>query len=564
MSAFQKKTGPTLSLDAPMLGNPVLHNIILAAFSDCRKFYPNRAIFDKDYKLIKNCTLRQLYDAWKAVNASLCSTDVADTAWLHWRPTDPQGIRAIRQLVGFTSRLEGLCDDSAAIDSWKLRVSNSRARVRDSLVLEQARTLVRSLLGNPPSIWDLLPRHGSGAVATGEKDWSKWSFSTTYRQLEVLVGGSPTRPTPLSADLFYGNESIWAASRQACVIEKHPIAKVVAVPKDLVKPRIISEEPLSMMFLQQGLMHWLYRRIERCTEAINFSDQTVNALTCREAGAWASLDLSDASDSVSRTIVRQLMPSDWWRLLSALRSHFARTPDGDLVPLRAFAPMGNALCFPIEAVVFFATVSAYLRVHWGISDVYVYGDDILVPVAYAEEVLSFLVEIGMKPNIHKCCYRASFRESCGAEWFKGVDITVVRPRSLNPRRQAGRDAHAAASGVLPLVDVAARLYNMGFPTMAQRIANLVTLPVNPGHGPLDAHPALRWKNVGQVRYHREYQHWQRRIAAFGVGRYVESSDGWVSLNAYLTAGWSHRRASRAAPVLKYIWVGIETPYPVCR
>lgn len=555
MSSSRKKTGPAFQLDAPLSGTPELHKILMAAFSDCRKFYPNRAMFDADHSVIKKCTLRDLYVAWKAVNASLCAQDIADTSWLRWRPTDPQGIRAIRQLVGIFSRLEGLCEDSAAIEAWRLRVSQSRARVRDPAVLTRARHIVAELLGSPPSIWDLNPKHGSGAVATGESGWGKWSFSTTYRQLERLVGGSPLRPTPLSADLFYGNASIWAAARKDCVIEKYPIAKVVAVPKDLVKPRIISEEPLTMMFLQQGLMHWLYRRIERRTDAINFSDQTVNALTCKEAGAWASLDLSDASDLVSRTIVKQLMPSDWWRLLSSLRSPFAQTPDGLITPIRAFAPMGNALCFPIESVVFYATVRAYLMTYWSISDVYVYGDDILVPVAYAEEVLSFLVEIGMKPNLHKCCYRASFRESCGAEWYQGHDVTVVRPKTLCVSKAPRRDDRSASpTGVLPLVDTANRLYNMGFPTTAQRIADLVTLPVNPGHGPLDAHPSLRWKNVGPVRYHREYQHLQRRIASFGVGRYVESTDGWASLNAYLTAGWSSRRAARSAPVLKYIWV----------
>lgn len=556
-NSSRKKTGPHLSADAPLLESPVLHSLIMAAFSDCRKFYPNRAMYDRDYVLIKHCSLIRLHQAWKAVNASLCQCDIANTEWLHWRPTDPQGIRAIRQLVGIFSRLEGLCDDSVAIEAWKLRASSSRARVRDPLVLAKARHLVAGLLGAAPSVWDLLPRHGSGAVATGEKNWDKWQFSTTYLQLEQLVGGNPLRPTPLSADLFYGNASIWAASRKACEIVKHPITKVVAVPKDLTKPRIISEEPLSLMFLQQGLMHWMYRRIERHSEAINFSDQTVNALTCREHSCWASLDLSDASDLVSRTIVRQLMPDDWWRLLSSLRSHFAQTPDGELTPLRTFAPMGNALCFPIESVVFYATVSAYLQVYWSISDVYVYGDDILVPVAYAEEVLSFLVEIGMKPNVHKCCYRAKFRESCGAEWFDGVDITVVRPRSISATRMPSRfDRPTADPGALPLVDTANRLYNMGFPTLAQKFADLVALPVNPGYGPMTACPHLRWKNVGGLRFHREYQHWQRRIATFALGRRSESPDGWMSLNAYLTAGWSSCRVTSAAPVLKYIWVGV--------
>lgn len=556
--SFLKTTGVApLGLQSRIHDEPVLHNILRAVFSDCRKFYPNRAMYDSDYRRLQTCTLGDLYAAWKAVNASLCDRDVADSQWLSWRPTEPSGIRAIRQLLGIFTRLEGVCEDAAALDAWKHRVSNSRAKVRDPSVLLEARNIVSSLLGPAPSIWDLVPRHGSGSVATGEKSWEKWSFSTTYTQLETLVGGSPLRPTPLSADLFYGNASIWAAGRGPVLVEKHPITKVVAVPKDLSKPRIISEEPLSLMFLQQGLMRWLYRRIERRTDAIKFTDQTVNALTCKEYLAWASLDLSDASDLVSRAIVRQLMPDDWWRLLSALRSHFGRMPDGTIVPLRAFTPMGNALCFPVESIVFYAIVSAYLRVHWRISDTFVYGDDILVPVAYAEEVLAFLVETGMRPNLHKCCYKAKFRESCGAEWFDYHDITVARPRSFCQRKTSNSlTALSQSSSGLPLVELAGRLYNAGFHKGAQAVADLVTLPVHPGVGPGFAEPALRWKNVGPMRWNPGYQRWQRRIAVVKPPQKTESPDGWVSLNAYLTSGWSSRHATSAAPVLKYAWVGV--------
>lgn len=556
-SSSRKSAGKGISLTAPLLEQPALHSVLLAIFSDCRKLYPNRAMFDKDHTLIKHCCLNDLYTAWKAVNASLCETDIADTKWLRWRPTDPQGIRGIRQLVGVFTRLEGLCESTHAVDSWKSRISNSRARVRDPLVLAEARRLTASLLGAPPSIWDLIPRHGKGAVATREKDWEKWQFTTTYQQLEVLVGGHPDRPTPLSADLFHVNESYWVTHRHVCKIEKHPITRVVAVPKDLVKPRIISSEPLSMMFLQQGLMHWLYARIQSRTNSIHFSDQTVNASTCRESDHWASLDLSDASDSVSRTIVKQLVSDDWWKLLSALRSHFAECPDGTKVPIRAFAPMGSALCFPIEALVFYTTIAAYLKVYWSIVDVYVYGDDILVPVAYAEEVIAFLISIGMKPNFAKCCYKASFRESCGAEWFKGEDITVQRPRSLCDTRLMTPFDSMGSPEVLPLVDLANRAYNAQFPKLAQAFADLVKVPVSPGTGPLSANPHLRWKYVGPIRFNSDYQCLVQRIAVPGHAKVQEPADGWVGLAAYLTSGWSSRRAISASPVLRYRWVPIR-------
>lgn len=545
-----------LSLATSLRDNAVLRNLISAVFSDCRESYPSRRMYDSDFKTLSNATLGDLYDAWKQINASLVSDGFPRCDMLRWRPTDPKGIRGIRQLTGLLSRLEGVADSQPSLDSFKQRISTARARISDPDILKRAQHIVRSLLGNPPSVWDLHPKHGSGAVATGEKSWDKWGFSQTYRQLEFLVGGNPNRPTPLSADLFHANESIWVAHRHVCEVVSHPVTKVVAVPKDLKRVRIISEEPLSLMFLQQGLMRWLYRHLEARCEGINFSSQDVNAQTCREWRHWASLDLSDASDSVSRRIVRQLVDDQWWRLLSALRSHFVRMPDGTIVPCRAFAPMGNALCFPIESLVFYSSVRAFLEVRFGLSDVFVYGDDILVPVAYAEEVVEFLISIGMNPNLAKCCYKSRFRESCGSEWYDGSDVTVRRPKSLQCSR-ASRDHQAAATGALPLVEHADWAYNNGFPRLAQAFADLVSLPVSPGCGPGYANPHLRWKNVGRIKYSADYQCHLQLAAYFKAAKGVSTDNGWTALEAFLTAGWSSRMPTQAAPLLSYRWLPLR-------
>jgi hypothetical protein len=158
----------------------------------------------------------------------------------------------------------------------------------------------------------------------------------------------------------------------------------------------------------------------------------------------ATLDLSEASDRVSNQLVRELTAQHPW-LAKALDATRSRKADvrGKTIRLAKFASMGSAVCFPIETLVFLTCVFVGIeqalnrplcrRDLDGYSDsVRVYGDDIVVPVQMTDSVIRSLETYGLKVNRHKSFWTGSFRESCGKEYFRGEDVSIVRVREFLP------------------------------------------------------------------------------------------------------------------------------------
>jgi hypothetical protein len=102
--------------------------------------------------------------------------------------------------------------------------------------------------------------------------------------------------------------------------------------------------------------------------------------------------------------------------------------------LGKFAGMGNALTFPVQSVCFAAVSIAAILDAEGSSPSYwkcrrasrhirVYGDDIIVSRKYAHQVVNWLQDVGLQVNIKKSFLEGNFKESCGVDAYKGVDIT---------------------------------------------------------------------------------------------------------------------------------------------
>jgi hypothetical protein len=103
--------------------------------------------------------------------------------------------------------------------------------------------------------------------------------------------------------------------------------------------------------------------------------------------------------------------------------------------------MGSALTFPMEAMVFatvvFIGIEKCLARPLSRKDcqvlrkrVRVYGDDIIVPVEFAQSVTETLESFGFRVNSNKSFLDGKFRESCGKEYYDGHDVSVVRTRHV--------------------------------------------------------------------------------------------------------------------------------------
>jgi len=409
-------------------------------------------------------------------------------------------------------------------------------------LIAAASYIVRGILkGFDPK--DIQPRHGPGAVATGERLEEKWEFSRLYRPIHqvypyyeyFVVGGGDELLDRIG---WYRHLERLDEGR----------AKVVLVPKDSRGPRLISCEPLEYQYVQQGLGRKLVRHLEsnRMTGGqINFSDQSVNAQLALESSKtkeFATIDLKDASDRVSLELVRRIFaPSGILPYLEGTRSASTLLPDGRTVRLKKFAPMGSALCFPVEALVFFAVIVAGVHRRTNLlpcdvaKRVFVYGDDIVVPVEWMQFAVDSLELVRLKVNVSKSYARGSFRESCGMDAFRGECVTPTRLKAL----WTGRWSDGAA--VAAFVSVANHLADKSYTIASERIFEMLEekyglLPYcTPTSGILG-----RWSrsltdaiqlNFGRIRQKRD-QHSQS-IRVFGIKLIRKSRkttlDGWERL-----------------------------------
>lgn len=213
--------------------------------------------------------------------------------------------------------------------------------------------------------------------------------------------------------------------------------RIVTVPKDGTKDRTIAIEPVGNVLLQLGVDGVIRRALRRW--GIDLNSQMKNRMLARIGSAsWgsrkeitspASLDMSSASDRVSRELCRYLLPRPWFELLDRLRAPYGRLPDGTMWCYHRMSSMGNGTTFVLETLLFAAIIRSISR-RSGLlrSDspmIAVYGDDCLYPAYLDSVVRHYFQYVGFIVNEEKSFSRGPVRESCGEDYFKGYDIRPV-------------------------------------------------------------------------------------------------------------------------------------------
>jgi len=211
---------------------------------------------------------------------------------------------------------------------------------------------------------------------------------------------------------------------------KGTACRVLLVPKGVSSKRVISCEPTANQWFQQALLRDLADYLPHSPFRITMEDQTRNQKLAREGSEYrnyGTIDLSVASDTVTYPLVKALFRSTpIWDELWSSRTSYAML-DGVRYPLTKFSPMGSAVCFPVESMVF-AAVVMLAHEHVGVRhDFVVYGDDIICHSSVFDEVVSILKQLHFRVNEKKTFWPSSpFKESCGKEYYYGDDVTPFR------------------------------------------------------------------------------------------------------------------------------------------
>lgn len=312
---------------------------------------------------------------------------------------------------------------AAAIEKWlatekRNTETNQRLFVCDAdlspgldRVLGTARKLVSDVLGPlryPAILWD--GEHTNGA-------------STRVRRSPKAAMDKLTGIAHVSASaLPHWREAVRGTQLEDQLVEITDHSVMFTVPKSTDIDRVACKEPEINMYLQRSVGNHIRRRLR--SFGIDLNDQSKNQSLAREAVRrnLATIDLSSASDSISRQLVINLLPFEWWSLLDDLRVD-STLIDGQLHDLEMFSSMGNGFTFELESLLFWAITRAVCWRSGVKGTISVYGDDIIAPCAIVPRLKRWFDYLGFKMNEQKTSWRGLFRESCGGHYYGTVDVT---------------------------------------------------------------------------------------------------------------------------------------------
>lgn len=296
----------------------------------------------------------------------------------------------------------------------------------DSL-LSRAKRWIAATLGPLPE--QLNGKFGPGATFES----AQWEHRRTMVAYDKLRN-PPTRTSGLSealVDHLVWETSFGVAWSECCPNRLIPTtrgSRFATVPKDSTKDRGIAVEPGVNILGQLAVGQAMRMRLKRRGIDLKHG-QALHRRMAEDAsrtGAIATIDLSNASNTVCRNLVKLLLPDEWYQLLSELRAPFmkfsptGKKKDGKWVRLEMFSSMGNGYTFELETLIFASLIHA-VRGKIGV-DSFVYGDDILVPTEISADVLALLQYCGFTPNPKKTFTQGHFRESCGGDFLCGQDV----------------------------------------------------------------------------------------------------------------------------------------------
>lgn len=206
-------------------------------------------------------------------------------------------------------------------------------------------------------------------------------------------------------------------------------SKLSFVPKNEAISRSICTEPTLNMFYQLGLGRIIERRLDSFF-GIDLSTQSdVNReLACRGSqmpNFWSTIDLESASDTISMGLCKEVLPPSIFLYLNLLRSR-STTYRGDMHELHMMSTMGNGYTFPLQTAIFAAMVKAtYETLGIVSSKIDVFGDDIVVLSTAFHRLCRLLELAGCRVNVAKSFQAGPFKESCGHDYYRGLNIRGV-------------------------------------------------------------------------------------------------------------------------------------------
>jgi hypothetical protein len=362
------------------------------------------------------CNFSLSYEATTAWHASNCRQALAFFSKL-----EPLPLRGIdKREVAKTKWLmaENACKETNYL-FWQRSVGLINFSPTVESILHRARLKIASVLGEVPKLADLQLRYGPGATTLMKKG----TASTAVKLGQPLACSESLLPfVPLIMEQLPHLVLLNSEPDEISGTLKFNVSvmndKVTFVRKTAKEYRGISIGSSMNIMVQLAYGDYIATQLLRVGQDITDQARNQNLAQIGSLdGSLATLDLSSASDTIATALVYELLPFDWAYTLDAIRCAKC-TLDDVVYTTEKFSSMGNGFTFPLETLIFWALSSSASTDNYAS----VYGDDIIVSTDSVTAVKQILTHCGFTVNESKSFVTGPFRESCGADYFRGFDI----------------------------------------------------------------------------------------------------------------------------------------------
>lgn len=322
-----------------------------------------------------------------------------------------------------------------ALEREEVRISSHvSTKLSSYVVLQRARLIIKNIIGEYDREEHIC------ACRFGKNSSVGSSYAKSYLDLKLCEGPL----TGSSEHIGWFNNYVLPADKALA----HVLAKCrnklqhtgyqictcltqIFVPKTFDKLRGITPNTLLGTFYTYGLGCILAERLAASDCGINLKhQQQLHAKIVKRASLNRVLctgDLSVASDSITAWHVKKLFPLKWYRVFNFGRIPFITTEMGTPFRTATFAGMGIGFTFPLQTLVFYGILKAIAELSHEYGFVSAYGDDLIYPRSIHKFVVPILTDLGFKINVTKTYSEEYFRESCGSDFYHGLDCRPVSP-----------------------------------------------------------------------------------------------------------------------------------------
>ena len=365
-----------------------------------------------------------------------------------------------------------LASDDAAENACRAsnrRLRRARARPQEDeyaylqLIFEMQADIARVLGGFDPTRWENSCRFGPG-TATDQKgtlDYEKLvtrpSCTELFLPLGVqLVSNCPRwldaldghAPDPFSGECLEEEDGVWTFD-----VVVSPGDKNTMVPKNAKTHRGIRPQPGLNVYAQLGLGSMMREQLRK--NGLDLDDQAPNQRLAKlgsdPRSTLVTIDLKGASGHICKELVSWLFEESprWLYAMDVCRTYdylpHKESGSSDWRPLQSYSAMGNGFTFELETLIFWAAIRAIRRSIEDTQRYRVYGDDIICSRQVAEKLIPFLDFMGFPTNAKKTFLTGPFRESCGADYWLGIN---VRPIHFSMSMEEIKDANKNGTSIL--------------------------------------------------------------------------------------------------------------------